>query len=248
MTGAANGIGRASAELLARHGATVVMTDIDEEQGARVLDELAGEELPVEFLVQDVALEDDWRRVMTHIVERHGRLDVLVNNAGIAIPKTVEDTSLEEWRRTQAVNLDGVFLGTRFAIERMKTTGGGSIINVSSIEGMVGEPLAAAYNASKGGVRIFTKSAALHCARSGYKIRVNSLHPGFIMTSMVSGALAALEPEVAADFHARTVAKVPLGHAGEPLDIAQGVLYLASDESRYVTGSELVIDGGYLAH
>ncbi len=246
VTGAASGIGRASAELLAREGATVVMTDIDREQGAQVLDELGGAELSVDFLAQDAASEDDWRQVMEHTVSRYGRLDVLVNNAGIAIVNNVEDTSLEEWRRTQAVNLDGVFLGTRHAIERMKPNGG-SIINISSIEGMVGEPLAAAYNASKGGVRIFTKSAALHCARSGYNIRVNSVHPGFTMTNMIAGALATMTPKAAADFQTRTVDKIPMGRIGEPLDIAQGVLYLASDEAKYVTGSELVIDGGYLA-
>ena len=147
----------------------------------------------------------------------------------------------------QSVNLDAVFLGTRAAIRAMKDKGG-SIINISSIEGIIGEPRAAAYNASKGGVRIFTKSAALHCASEGYGIRVNSVHPGFILTPMVEDGLGTLSPEELASMEARLLGEIPLGAMGEPEDIANGCLFLASDESKYMTGSELVIDGGYTAH
>jgi NAD(P)-dependent dehydrogenase (short-subunit alcohol dehydrogenase family) len=190
--------------------------------------------------------EQRWQEVLAEIVDRFGRLDILVNNAGIAIVGNVEETTLADWQATQRVNLDAVFLGTRDAIKVMKGTGG-SIINISSIEGIVGEPEVAAYNASKGGVRIFTKSAALHCAAQGYQIRVNSVHPGFINTAMVSGAVGSMSAADGEAFQARIMGNIPMGHMGEPVDIANGVLFLASDESRYMTGSELVIDGGYTA-
>ncbi|MBX9746152.1 MAG: SDR family oxidoreductase, partial [Hyphomonadaceae bacterium] len=175
---------------------------------------------------------------------RFGPLDVLVNNAGVALGASVEDTSIEQWHWLMGINLDGVFLGTRYAIAAMKSRGG-SIINLSSIEGLIGDPNLAAYNASKGGVRLLTKSAALHCAKAGYGIRVNSIHPGYIRTPMVEGYIAAQPDPSAAK--AAIAALHPLGHIGEPNDIAYGVLYLASDESKFVTGAELVIDGGYTA-
>ena len=159
---------------------------------------------------------------------------------------SAEDTSLDDWNRTQKVNFDAVFIGTREAILIMKNSGG-SIINMSSIDGIIGEPMAAAYSASKGGVRLFSKSAALHCANKGYRIRVNSLHPGVIKTPMVANAFAALPPADRDALIARLEAQVPLGAWGEPVDIANGVLFLASNESRYMTGAELVIDGGYTA-
>jgi NAD(P)-dependent dehydrogenase (short-subunit alcohol dehydrogenase family) len=181
---------------------------------------------------------------MASVASRFGPLDILVNNAGVALSASIEDTSLEQWRWLMGVNLDGVFLGTRYAIAAMKNRGG-SIINLSSIEGLIGDPNLAAYNASKGGVRLLTKSAALHCAKAGYKIRVNSVHPGYIRTPMVEGYVAAqADPEAAS---VAIAAAHPLGHIGEPNDIAYGVLYLASDESKFVTGAELVIDGGYTA-
>jgi NAD(P)-dependent dehydrogenase (short-subunit alcohol dehydrogenase family) len=195
---------------------------------------------------QDVTSEQRWQEVVAEIIERFGRLDILVNNAGIAVVGTVEDTSLADWRATQNVNLDAVFLGTREVIKVMKA-GGGSIINISSIEGIIGEPTLAAYNASKGGVRVFTKSVALHCAAQGYPIRVNSVHPGFIATAMVTDAVASMSEDEGEAFQERIMANIPMGHMGEPLDIANGVLFLASEESRYMTGSELVIDGGYIA-
>jgi NAD(P)-dependent dehydrogenase (short-subunit alcohol dehydrogenase family) len=180
------------------------------------------------------------------ILRRHGRLDVLVNNAGIAVVAPLEQETLEGWRRTQAVNMEGVFLGTREAVRAMKGRGG-SIVNISSIEGIVGEPLVPAYNASKGGVRIFTKSVALHCAQNGYGIRVNSVHPGYVGTPLVANALGALPPEQAAALHRDLIGRIPLGRLAEPREIANVVLFLASDESSYMTGSELVVDGGYTA-
>jgi NAD(P)-dependent dehydrogenase (short-subunit alcohol dehydrogenase family) len=196
---------------------------------------------------QDVTDEADWDTLMGEIIDAHSRLDVVVNNAGIALTGNVEDASMEDWRKTQAVNLDAVFMGTRAAVRTMKNTGG-SIINISSIEGIIGDPNTAAYNASKGGVRIFTKSAALHCAAEDYNIRVNSVHPGFIVTPMVEEGIASMGEEAAAMMEARVLAEIPLKAMGEPLDIANGCLFLASDESKYMTGSELVIDGGFTAH
>lgn len=243
VSGAAMGIGRAAALLLAKEGASVVVGDIDEAGGRNVVAEIEGQGGKARFIRLDVSKEEDWQAAMAVTLEAFGRLDIAVNNAGIAYNGTVESTSLEDWRHVQSINLDGVFLGTKYAIEAMrKHGGGGSIINLSSIEGLIGDPTLAAYNASKGGVRLFTKSSALHCARSGYKIRVNSIHPGYIWTPMVKGLTA---EDVAA--RQRLVDLHPVGHLGEPDDIAYGIIYLASDESKFMTGSELVIDGGYTA-
>ncbi|MEZ5961402.1 MAG: SDR family oxidoreductase [Hyphomonadaceae bacterium] len=245
VTGGALGLGRACAGLLAREGAKVMITDLKEQEGRVAAEEIVEAGGEAMFMRQDVASEADWDSVCTATLRRFGRLDILVNNAGVALGANVEETTLEQWRALMAVNLDGVFMGTRRAIAAMKETGGGSIINLSSIEGLIGDGNLAAYNASKGGVRIFTKSAALHCAKAGYKIRVNSVHPGYIWTPMVQNYLAAQpDPKAAKEFAASLH---PIGHLGEPDDIAYGVLYLASDESKFVTGAELVIDGGYTA-
>lgn len=244
VTGASLGLGRAAAVMLAREGARVVLSDLKAEEGGQVAEEIVASGGEAMFLRQDVSNEEDWRRVMASVASRFGPLDVLVNNAGVALSASIEDTSLEQWRWLMGINLDGVFLGTRYAIAAMKDRGG-SIINLSSIEGLIGDPNLAAYNASKGGVRLLTKSAALHCAKAGYKIRVNSIHPGYIRTPMVEGYVAAQADANAAE--AAIAALHPLGHLGEPNDIAYGVLYLASDESKFVTGAELVIDGGYTA-
>jgi len=245
VTGAGLGLGRACAMMLAREGAKVMVTDLKESEGRAVADEIVEAGGEAMFMRQDVSLEADWDAAIAATVRRFGRLDVLVNNAGVALGGDVEKTTLDQWRALMAVNLDGVFLGTQRAVAAMKETGGGSIINLSSIEGLIGDPNLAAYNASKGGVRIFTKSAALHCAKSGYKIRVNSVHPGYIWTPMVEHYLAGqADPEAA---KAALAGLHPVGHLGEPDDIAYGVLYLASDESKFVTGAELVIDGGYTA-
>jgi NAD(P)-dependent dehydrogenase (short-subunit alcohol dehydrogenase family) len=246
VTGGASGIGLACAEACAREGATVVISDLNIAEGESQARRLVAEGLAVEFRPQDASSESDWQRVVDEVIKRHGHLDVLVNNAGIGIPASIEQETLAGWRRTQAVNMEGVFLGTREAIRVMKGRGG-SIINISSIEGIIGEPLVPAYNASKGGVRIFTKSAALHCAQQGYDIRVNSVHPGYVGTPLVANALSALPPDEAAALQQDLINRIPLGRLGEPKEIASGVLFLASDESSYMTGSELVIDGGYTA-
>jgi NAD(P)-dependent dehydrogenase (short-subunit alcohol dehydrogenase family) len=244
VTGAGSGLGEATAKRFAEEGAFVFVTDINADAASRVAAEI-GERAAARH--QDVTVEAGWDELLQDIVEQCGHIDIVVNNAGIALTGSAEDTSLEDWRKTQAVNLDAVFLGTRAAIRAMKTRGG-SIINISSIEGIIGEPKAAAYNASKGGVRIFTKSAALHCAAEGYGIRVNSVHPGFILTPMLENGLGQLSPEELAQMEARLLQAIPLGAMGEPVDIANGCLFLASDESRYMTGAELVIDGGFTAH
>jgi len=246
ITGGASGIGLASAEACAGEGAVVIITDLNVAEGEAQAKRLADAGLKVEFLPQDASSEADWQRVVDEVVRRHGRLDVLVNNAGIAAIATIEQETLAGWRRMQAVNMEGVFLGTREALRVMKERGG-SIINISSIEGIIGEPLVPAYNASKGGVRIFTKSVALHCAQQGYRIRVNSVHPGYVGTPLVANAIGQLPPDDAADLQQELIGRIPLGRLGEPREIAAGVLFLASDESSYMTGSELVIDGGYTA-
>jgi len=243
VTGGALGLGKATAEMLAREGAKVVVTDVKEAEGGKTVEGIRAGGAEAIFVRHDASSEDDWKAVLKQALDAFGRLDVLVNNAGIGILGNVEDTTLEDWRKTQSVNLDGVFLGTKYGIEAMRRSGGGSIINLSSIEGLVGDPNLAAYNASKGGVRIFTKSAALHCARQGYGIRINSVHPGYIWTPMVEAVSKGKDTEkykALVDLH-------PIGRLGEPDDIAYGILYLASDESKFVTGSELVIDGGYTA-
>jgi 3(or 17)beta-hydroxysteroid dehydrogenase len=247
ITGAGSGLGAATAARFSEEGAHVVMTDINAANLEAVAAEIIASGGSASARVQDVTDEADWDLLMSEIEAAHGRLDVIVNNAGIAITGTAESTSLDDWRKVQAVNLDAVFMGTRAAIKLMKHTGG-SIINISSIEGIIGNANTAAYNASKGGVRIFSKSAALHCAAEGYNIRVNSVHPGFILTPMVTEGVAALAPEEIAEATERFLAEIPLGAMGEPLDIANGCLFLASDESKYMTGSELVIDGGYTCH
>lgn len=245
VTGGAMGIGRACAELLAAEGAAVAVTDRAAESGKAVADAIVAAGGRAIFLEHDVRGESDWERVIAETVATFQRLDILVNNAGVGWRGDVEHTTLESWRDLLAVNLDGVFLGMKHAIPPLRAAGGGSIINMSSIEGLVGDPTLAAYNASKGGVRLLTKSAALYCAKAGTRIRVNSVCPGYIWTPMVQGAAEASgQPEEAR----RMLESLhPVGHLGEPMDIAWGVLYLAADESKFVTGTELVIDGGYTA-
>lgn len=247
VTGAALGLGEASAAMLAREGAKVVVTDIRDVEGEAVEKKIrdgGGEAL---YLHHDVAQEAAWEQVMKETLSRFGRLDILVNNAGVVHSCAPEEETLERWRRLMSINLDGVFLGTKHAIPamRQKQPSGGSIINLSSIAGQIGIPDIGAYCASKGGVRLYTKSVALHCAKQGWNIRVNSIHPGYIWTPMVEHYLA--EHGDVEEGRKATGALHPLGHVGEPDDIAYGVLYLASDESKFVTGAELVIDGGYTA-
>jgi NAD(P)-dependent dehydrogenase (short-subunit alcohol dehydrogenase family) len=244
VTGAGGAIGRAIALLLAKEGAKVTISETDEVRGKRVAEEIGRGGGDALFVKHDVTREADWEKVMRTTLDRFGKLDILVNNAGVMVWKNIENTSLEEWRWLMGVNLEGVFLGTRYAIGAMKKSGGGSIINISSVAGLVGTLDTSAYHASKGGVRIFTKAAALECSKAGYdyNIRVNSVHPGVIKTPMVEELFEDEEKmKTALSWH-------PIGRFGEPEDIAYGVLYLASDESKFVTGAELVIDGGWTAH
>ncbi|KGJ05655.1 NAD(P)-dependent dehydrogenase, short-chain alcohol dehydrogenase family [Paracoccus halophilus] len=247
VTGASLGLGESMARMLAREGAKVVLTDIKDEEGERVAKAIADAGGTAIYLHHDVTVERDWEQVMQATLDRFGRLDVLANNAGVGWGGPPEEETLERWRQLMSVNLDGVFLGTKHAILAMKRNDppGGSIINLSSIEGLVGDPNLGAYNASKGGVRLYTKSTALYCAKAGLNIRVNSVHPGYIWTPMVENHLAQ-QGDVEEGRQALN-ALHPIGHVGEPDDIAYGVLYLASDESKFVTGTELVIDGGYTA-
>lgn len=246
VTGGGSGLGKATCQRFAEEGALVVVTDINLESARQVVADILATDGKAQAKHQDVTDERRWTEILEQVVSDHGRLDILVNNAGVALAATVEDETLEKWRKTQAVNGESVFMGTRAAIAVMKEQGG-SIINISSVEGLIGEPLAAAYNFSKGGVRIFTKSAALHCAAKNYAIRVNSLHPGYIATPMIEQVAQTMDPEVVGEWQARVMGSIPVGRMGEPIDIANGCLFLASDESRYMTGAELVIDGGYTA-
>jgi Dehydrogenases with different specificities (related to short-chain alcohol dehydrogenases) len=245
VTGGAMGIGQACAELLAAEGAAVAVTDREVDMGRAVADKITAAGGRAIFIEHDVSLEEQWKHAVSETVGALGKLDILVNNAGVGRFGDVEHTSLQEWRDLLAINLDGVFLGIKYSIPPMRDAGGGSIINLSSIEGLVGDPKLAAYNASKGAVRLLTKSAALYCAKSGSKIRVNSVHPGYIWTPMVQHAIEASDN--AAEMRRYLESLHPVGHLGEAIDIAYGVLYLASDESKFMTGAELVIDGGYTA-
>ncbi len=243
VTGGARGLGLAAAEALLAEGAKVMITDVDRAQGEAEAARLGAN---AAFRLQDVTKTEQWQDVLAAIDAKWGALDVLVNNAGIANIVDVENLSLQTWQRTLDINLSGVFLGTQAAIARMKGRGG-SIVNIASIEGILGEAVLPAYNASKGGVRLFSRSAAIHCARSGYNIRVNNVCPGFAETQMVSGALATLAPADAQAFAEKTLTRIPMGRFARPAEIAAAVLFLASDESSYVTGSDLVVDGGMTA-
>lgn len=250
VTGAASGIGRATALLLGREGARVVLTDVDTPRGEAVAQELreaGGEAL---FLEHDVTDEAAWEAVMRRTWEAFDRPDVLVNNAGISASSPVTDLSLAEWRRVMAVNLDGVFLGTKHAVKAMRAAGGGgAIVNVASVAGLVGNPGTGAYSASKGGVRAFTKAVAVECAAEG--IRVNAVFPSGVRTPIWEhsewwpGFVAQMGGEAAAWKVLESAA--PMGRMAEPEEIAEAILYLASDAARFVTGTELVVDGGYTA-
>ena len=245
VTGAASGLGADSARRLAAEGAAVLLTDIADEGGEAVAAEIVGAGGKAAFLHHDTSLEEDWERAAAHVVERFGKLDVLVNNAGIGTAAMELMThSLADWRRMMSINLDGVFLGMRWCGPAIAATGGGSVINLSSILGKVGMGGAAAYCASKGGVLLLTKAAALEWAPLG--IRVNSVHPGFIDTPMVTNALHASEN--GNEMRDLLISQHALGRFGVPREIADAILFLASDESSFMTGAELVVDGGFTAH
>ncbi len=249
VTGAAAGIGAACAATLAREGARGVLTDLDAAAGEAVAARIRAAGGEARFLVQDVTDEAGWAGLVAAIAQEHGRLDVLVANAGIAIQVPgITDMSLADWRRLMAVNVEGVFLGVKHALPLMRRAGhGGSIIMMSSIAGIRGSAGLACYSASKGAVRLFAKSVAMECAAMRDGIRVNSVHPGVIETEiwrkMPAGETGAA-PRPAIDARALAASIVPMGEPGTAQDIADGVLYLASNESRHMTGAELVIDGG----
>jgi NAD(P)-dependent dehydrogenase (short-subunit alcohol dehydrogenase family) len=251
VTGGASGIGEAVCELLAREGASVAVTDVDDLKGPEVVARIKKAGGEASFLHHDVTSEERWIEVVAEVMKRHGRLDVLVSNAGIGISvPSITEMSLADWRRQTAINLDGVFLSVKHCLPVMRKTGGGSVIMMSSLAGLRGSANLSGYCATKGGVRLFAKAIAMECATFGDGIRVNSVHPGIIDTPIWgkiptgatgAGQNAPIDPEE------RAKLATPLGRAGQAEEIAQGVLYLASDASRYMTGTELVIDGGMFA-
>ena len=240
ISGGARGQGAVEAKLFAQEGAKVVFGDILDEQGKRVEAEIHAQGGDATYVHLDVTRAQDWQRAVQTAESQYGKLDILVNNAGIAIRGAIEETSEEDWDRLMAINLKGVFLGTKYALPAMRRAAGGSIINISSGAGIAPAPgTSAAYAATKGGVRLFSKATAVQHAKDN--IRCNSVHPGPIDTPMVRG------PQTDPARLAELTGRVPLGRLGTSEEIAYGVLYLASDESSYVTGSELVIDGGRTA-
>jgi len=251
VTGAGSGIGKGISLVLAREGAKIVATDIDEKSVQIVADSInkaGGEAIS---LKQDVTSEARWIEIVKAAEEKFGGLHILVNNAGVAVPASIFEMELSSWQRQNAINIDGVFLGVKHGVPLMARSGGGSVINLSSVAGLKASPGLAGYGMTKGAVRMFTKSVAIECAWAKNNVRVNSVHPGFIDTAiwnkmrdqgMQIGETAPGSNDV--DLTNTTATMVPLGYTGLPEDIANGVVYLASDESRYVTGSELVIDGG----
>lgn len=244
ITGGAVGLGRATALRMAEEGAAVAILDVRDEEGAAFAAELTQRGLSAAWWRCDVASETEVQATLDAVVERFGKLDILVNNAGVAgVSKPTHEVTEAEWDWVQSINVKGVFFCTKHAIPHLKAAGGGSIINLSSIYGLVGAPDVPPYHASKGAVRLMTKTDALLYA--GDRIRVNSIHPGFIWTPMVEAHLAS-QGDVAEGRKA-VGALHPLGHIGDPDDIAWGAVYLASDEAAFVTGAELVIDGGYTA-
>jgi NAD(P)-dependent dehydrogenase (short-subunit alcohol dehydrogenase family) len=242
VTGGASGIGRATGLRFLEAGATVVFADIDV-PGARAAAAAGGTDR-ASATALDVTDDAAWDVAVGDVVRDHGRLDVLVNSAGIAPFADIEACTTAEWHRVMAVNVDSVFFGCRAAVRAMKD-GGGSIVNISSVSGLIGGYNTAAYNASKGAVRLLTKSVALHCARRRYGIRCNSVHPTFVETPMLENVLATTrDPE---GTRAKLIASVPLGRMAKATEIADMIVYLASDESQFVTGAEFVIDGGMTA-
>ncbi len=249
VSGAASGIGAACARLLGAEGATVVLVDLNDEAGEQVLDGIVTAGGTGFYAHLDVTDESGWEALMAQVAERFGGLNVAINCAGTAVSKLSfpTETTMEEWRRITAINLDGTFLATKHELALMMKTEpvAGSIVNISSVLGIVGQAGIGSYNASKGGVRLYSKSVALSCAADRINVRVNTIHPGFIRTPLLEQSIARYpDRDAARDFYDNLQ---PIGHLGDPDDIAWGALYLASDESKFVTGAELVIDGGFTA-
>jgi NAD(P)-dependent dehydrogenase (short-subunit alcohol dehydrogenase family) len=251
ITGGAQGLGEAAAQMLAREGANVAITDVNLDGAGAVADSINRSRKGAAIAVRhDVTSEADWVEALNATERAFGSLHVLVNNAGIGLTKDLEDVTLQEWRHVHAIDLDGVFLGCKLAIpliaRSVKETGlGGSIVNISSISGIIAGHNMAAYNSAKAAVRHLSKSVALYCARKGYGIRSNSVHPVFIATPILEPLVKRVGSREEA--YAKLARQIPLGHIGEPDDIAYAVLYLASDESKFVTGAELKVDGGISA-
>ena len=250
VTGGAQGLGEASARMLAKEGARVVITDVNIEGARKIADSVNETRKGAAIAIRhDVTQEEQWVHALAQTHKAFGGLHVLVNNAGIGLTKDLEDITLEEWRNVHAIDLDGVFLGCKLAVGMMaktvkETKLGGSIVNISSISGIIAGHNMAAYNSAKAAVRHLSKSVALYCARKGYGIRSNSVHPVFIATPILDPLVQRFGKEEA---YAKLARQVPLGTIGEPDDIAYAVLYLASDESKFVTGAELKVDGGISA-
>ncbi len=237
ISGGSRGMGAVEAELFVQQGAKVLVGDVRDDEGRALVEKIGADAV---YAHLDVTSEDDWAAAVKKATDHYGKLDILVNNAGVSARGTIEETSVEDWDRVMGINAKGVFLGTRAAIPEMRKAGGGSIVNISSQLGLVGMAESSPqYQSSKGAVRIFTKSAAIQYAPEG--IRVNSVHPGPIVTPMTEARRSDLSTQQV------MVSRIPLGRYGESEDVAYGVLYLASDESSFVTGGELVIDGGWTA-
>ncbi len=245
VTGGAQGLGRASALMLAKEGARVTVADINAKGAAAVADEINGLYPGRAFSVAlDVTSETQWKEALAAADKAMGGINVLFNNAGIGGGTTVEDTDFETWKRVQAVDVDSVFLGCKYAIPYMIPHAPGSIINTSSIAGLIAGHNMAAYNAAKAGVWLLSKSVALHCAKRGYRIRSNTIHPTFIDTPILDGMARGMSRE---DLVKKLARQVPLGMVGDPDDVAYAVVYLASDESKFMTGAEIKLDGGISA-
>lgn len=251
ITGAASGIGKAAALLLAREGAKVAVTDIDENGARQTAGEIeAAGDIATPFSL-DVTSEEDWRRVINGLLAQWERLDILVNNAGLSIARPLLEMSLAEWRKVMAVNLEGVFLGVKYGVIAMRKSGGGSIINISSVAGIKAAAGASAYAASKAAVRMFSKAIALECAQQGYNIRVNTVSPGGVITPMWQGMefWQEMRKESGSDeaVWQALAQETPLKRFATPEEVAEAILYFASGASAFVTAADLVIDGGYSA-
>ena len=251
VTGAARGLGEATARLLAAEGATVLLTDILEDQGEKTAASIRKDGGAAAFLKQDTTDVGQWQGVVEHTKSAYGRLDILINNAGIEIIKPISETTLEDLQRISAINEHGVFMGMKYSAPVMAETGGGSIVNLSSVAGLGGYPHLAAYCMTKGGVRLVTKAAAMEFAGLGYNVRVNSIHPGVIQTQMGQNVIDkstdmgfTTNPNENYDFWVKAY---PLGRIGQPPDVANAALFLSSDESAWMTGTEIHVDGGAMA-
>ena len=240
ITGSAHGMGETEAHMFAREGANVVVADVLEAEGTRVVEDISKAGGQAFFVPLDVTKEDEWQKAVETTVAKFGKLDILVNNAGISGSSSSDRMSTEAWDKLMDINAKGVFLGIKYAVPAMQKAGGGAIVNISSVSGFVGQDyIHMGYNASKGAVRILTKSAAVQYAKDG--IRVNSVHPG-VMPPMRTSSVTANAPQ-----RQRMLAQVPMGREGRREEVGYAVLFLASDEASYITGTELVVDGGYLA-